>query len=105
MGGVEEPVADVDVAVEVVEVIVVSVALVDVLHGGDGLDAEERRVAVGLHGQRAGSRVRVWFAGGGRGETLDETNCLSRRPRARPREGCYDCIRARGPRYARLANP
>lgn len=54
MGGVEEPVSvtDVDVVVEVVEVIVISVVLVDVLHGGDGL-------AVGLHGQRAGSRVRV----------------------------------------------
>jgi hypothetical protein len=57
VGGVEEPIADVDIVVEVVEVLIVTV--VDFLHDGDCLAAVKWWVAIGLHRQRAGSRVRV----------------------------------------------
>jgi hypothetical protein len=50
MGVAEEDVADVDVVVELVEIVVLAVVLVDVLHGGDGLVPVERRVAVSVHG-------------------------------------------------------
>lgn len=50
MGVAEEAVADVDVVVELVEIVVLAVVLVDVLHGGDGLVPVERRVAVAVHG-------------------------------------------------------
>ena len=50
VGVEEEAVADVDVVVELVEIVVLAVVLVDVLHGGDGLAPVERRVAVGVHG-------------------------------------------------------
>jgi len=50
VGVAEEAVADVDVVVELVEIVVLAVVLVDVLHGGDGLVPVERRVAIGVHG-------------------------------------------------------
>lgn len=50
MGIAEEAVADVDVVVELVEIVVLAVVLVDVLHGGDSLVPVERRATVAVHG-------------------------------------------------------